>query len=293
VGADGRDLPHRLTLRIDAHHHVWDLAIRPQPWTAPFPVLARSYSMDDLRPALVANDVAATVVVQTAAVAEETTELLELASRDPAIAGVVGWVDLTARDVSENLTRLRKGPGGSHLVGIRHQVQGEAQLDWLADENVRAGLHAVAVQGLAYDLVIRPEQIPSARDAAEATPDLRFILDHGGNPRIGEKELEPWSTDLATLAALPNTAVKLSGLVSWAGAGWSADVLRPYADRLFTAFGPSRVLFGSDWPVCLLSASYARVVEVAEQLTAELTAAERSAVFAGNVGSWYRLDVVL
>jgi L-fuconolactonase len=277
-------------MRVDSHHHVWDLDVRPQPWTDPFPLLARSYSLDELRPAATACNIDATVVVQTVPLADETPELLELASRDPLVVGVVGWVDLTAPDVSEKLAMLRDGPGGSHLVGIRHQVQQESEPDWLARETVRTGLRAVAAHGLAYDLVIRRDQLPSARDAAEAIPELRFILDHGGNPAIELAELEPWSTDVAAFAALANTAVKLSGLVTQAAADWNPDHLRPYADHLFASFGPARVLFGSDWPVCLLRTSYEQVVESAEALTARLSAGERAAVFGSNAVSWYRLD---
>jgi L-fuconolactonase len=276
-------------MRIDSHHHVWDLDVRPQPWTASFPLLARSYSMDDLRPSLLASGIDATVVVQTVTVAQETPELLELAARDPAVVGVVGWVDLAARDVFEKLAQLREGPNGSRLVGIRHQVQEEKDLDWIAREKVRAGLRAVCVHDLAYDLVIRREQLPSAVAAAEAVPELRFILDHGGNPAIEENELEPWRRHVSALAALPNTAVKLSGLATRAGAEWSADDLRPYVNHLFSAFGASRVLFGSDWPVCLLRASYEQTVEMAEELTAELNSSERYDVFGGNAVSWYQL----
>jgi len=279
-------------VRIDSHHHVWDLEARSQPWTAPFPILARSYSMDDLRPSLIASDVAATVVVQTVTDADETPELLELAAHDPAVAGVVGWVDLTTVDVSEQLSSLCAGPHGSHLVGIRHQVQEESELNWLGAEKVRMGLRAVAAQGLTYDLVIRHEQLGSALAAAEAIPDLRFILDHGGNPPVESKGLEPWASDVAHLAELPNTAVKLSGVVTRVVADVCVEDLRPYTDHLFATFGTSRVLFGSDWPVCLVSARYAQVVEVAEHLTAWLTADERAAVFGGNAAYWYRLDPI-
>jgi L-fuconolactonase len=277
-------------VRIDSHHHVWDIDARPQPWTASFPPLARSFSIDDLRPSLAPCGIDATVVVQTVTVAEETPELLDLASRDPLIAGVVGWVDLTAPDVSDKLATLRDRPNGSQLVGIRHQVQEESELDWLGRSTVRAGLRAVAADGLTYDLIIRRDQLPAALEAAKALPELRFILDHGGNPGIEQKELEPWATDLAALAALPNVAVKLSGLVTRAAALWSLEDLRLYADRLFVAFGPSRVLFGSDWPVCLLRAGYEEVVDLAEALTVELSAGERAAVFGTNAVSWYCLE---
>jgi len=279
-----------MTVRIDAHHHVWDLAVRRQPWAEPFPVLYRSYLLDDLLPSLAAGAIDRTVLVQTVTVAAETPELLALAANEPLLVGVVGWVDLTAPDVADELGRLHEGLGGRYLVGIRHQVQEEDDVDWLAREPVRRGLCSVAAQQLAYDLVIRREQLPSAVSAARAIPELRFVLDHGGNPAIAEGRVEPWRSDITAFAALPNTAVKLSGLVTQAGPNWSVDDLRPYADHLLEAFGPARVLFGSDWPVCLLRASYEEVVSVAESLTAGLTVDERAAVFGGNAGAWYRLE---
>jgi L-fuconolactonase len=279
-----------MTVRIDAHHHVWDLAVRPQPWAEPFPVLHRSYTLDDLRPALAAGAIDRTVLVQTVTVAAETPELLALAADEPSLAGVVGWVDLTALNVADELGRLQDGLGGRHLVGIRHQVQEEHDVDWLAREPVRRGLRSVAAQQLAYDLVIRREQLPSAASAARAVPELRFILDHGGNPAIAAGEVEPWRSDLSAFAALPNTAVKLSGLVTQTAPDWSVDDLRPYADHLLEAFGPARVLFGSDWPACLLRASYEEVVSTAEALTAGLTVDERAAVFGGNAVAWYRVE---
>jgi L-fuconolactonase len=264
-------------MRIDAHHHVWDLAIRPQPWTAPFPVLARSYSLDDLRPALAAAEIDATVAVQTVTVADETSELLALADRDSLIAGVVGWVDLAA-------------PGGHHLVGIRHQVQEERGTEWFARPEVLNGLRAVAHHGLAYDLIVRNDQVTAARSVAQSIPELRFVLDHGGNPDIESADLDPWRQDISTLAALPNVVVKLSGLVTRASATWRAEQLRPYGDHLLSAFGAYRVLFGSDWPVCLLRCGYGDVVASSELLTAELNADERAAVFGGNAATWYRLS---
>jgi L-fucono-1,5-lactonase len=278
-------------MRIDAHHHVWDLDVRPQPWTASTPPLARSFSFDELRPSLIASRIDATVVVQTVTVAEETPELLDLASRESVVAGVVGWVDFTTPDVFDNLAALRSGPNGRYLVGIRHQVQEEVESDWLAGASVLDGLRAVAAHGLTYDLVVRREQLPSARKAAKAVPELRFVLDHGGNPAIEQREVEPWSTDVAAFAALPNTAVKLSGLVTSAGAQWSLDHLRFYVDHLLAAFGAGRILFGSDWPVCLLHTSYERVVEIAEALTVELNSSERAAVFGANAAAWYGLEV--
>ena len=279
-------------MRIDAHHHLWDLAVRDQPWTAGLPLLRRSFTLTDLRPELAAAGIDRTVLVQTVPVAEETPEFLALAAGEgkDVIAGVVGWVDLTAPDVADRLAALRAGPGGDALVSIRHLVQSEPDPEWLGRPDVRRGLAAVEAAGLAYDLLVRHHQLPAAIEAVAALPELRFVLDHIAKPPIAAGELEPWRSDLRRLAAAPNVAVKLSGMVTEADVElWSVADLRPYSDVVLDAFGPQRTMFGSDWPVCLLAAGYVSVVVAAESLTSELSAAERDAVFGGTAANWYLL----
>ena len=206
---------------VDAHHHVWDLAVRDQPWIAGAPMapIRRSFGVDDLRPSAHAAGVTATVLVQTVTVAAETPEMLALAAADPLVAGVVGWTDLTSPEISGELARLAAGPGGRHLVGIRHQVQGEPDPDWLRRPDVIRGLRAVAAAGLCYDLVVLPHQIAAATYAATEVPGLTLILDHAGKPPIGSGELDAWRAAIGAFAARPNTACKLSGLVTEAPAG--------------------------------------------------------------------------
>jgi L-fuconolactonase len=276
--------------RVDAHHHVWDLAVRDQPWTAEFPLLRRSFGLDELRPRLVAHDIDGTVLVQTLTVADETPELLALAAREPTVLGVVGWADLTADDVTARLDELCARPGGERLVGIRHQVQHEPDVRWLCRPDVRRGLATVGDAGLVYDLLITPPQLAAALETVTALPGLGFVLDHAAKPRIRQGELEPWRTRMVELAARDNVTVKLSGLVTEADtAAWRIEDLRPYADTVLTAFGPDRVMFGSDWPLCLLAASYDAVVDAAEQLTAGLSAHERAAVFGTTAARAYGL----
>jgi L-fuconolactonase len=274
-------------MRIDAHHHVWDLDVRDQPWTAELPALRRSFGIDELRPALVASDVDATVLVQTVAIEAETPELLALADAEPVIAGVVGWIDLTAPDAADQLARLQDGAGGGRLVGIRHQVQDEPDPRWLCRADVRRELAAVGEAGLAYDLLVKPQQLASAVDTVRALPDMRFVLDHAGKPAIRDGAIQPWHAEIAELALLPNVAVKLSGLVTEAADEWTLEQLRPYVDVLLQAFEPARIMFGSDWPVCLLAASYREVVAAAQELTAQLSSAERADVFGETAARWY------
>ena len=219
-------------LRVDAHHHVWDLAVRDQPWTAELPALRRSFALADLRPHLDAHGIGATVVVQTVCVPGETPELLALAAAEPLVAGVVGWVDLTAPDVADRLSGLRTRPGGAALVGVRHQVQEEPDPRWLCRPDVRHGLAAVADAGLAYDLVVTAAQLPAVVGTARALPQLRLVLDHAGKPPVRDRRLEPWRTQIAALARCPNTTVKLSGLVTEADHdAWTVADLRPVRRR--------------------------------------------------------------
>ncbi|MGW1952959.1 amidohydrolase family protein [Streptomyces sp. NPDC001920] len=262
---------------VDAHHHVWDLAVRDQDWiTGPaLAPLRRDFTVAGLAPEARAAGVDRTVLVQTVTVPEETPEFLALAAEHELIAGVVGWTDLTRADIAEELARLRELPGGPYLKGVRHQVQGEPDPRWLLRPDVRRGLAAVADAGLVYDLVVLPHQLPACVEAAAGHPGLTFVLDHLGKPPIAAGEREPWETSVRSLAALPNTVCKFSGMVTEADpAAWTVEDLRPYADVVLEAFGPRRLMFGSDWPVCTLAASYAHVLATAEELTSPADRAE-------------------
>ncbi|NEA99163.1 amidohydrolase family protein [Streptomyces sp. SID13726] len=272
---------------VDAHHHVWDLSVRDQDWIASGSPLRRNFTVADLVPRARAAGVDRTVLVQTVTVPEETPEFLLLAAEHDLIAGVVGWTDLTRPDVADELARLRELPGGACLKGIRHQVQGEPDPEWLLRPDVRRGLAAVAGAGLVYDLVVLPHQLPACVKAAESLPELTFVLDHLGKPPIASGALEPWATAVRTLAALPNTVCKVSGMVTEADlTSWTIDDLRPYADTVLDAFGPERSMFGSDWPVCTLGASYGEVLDIARRLT---PASAHPQVFGGTAERVYGL----
>jgi L-fuconolactonase len=274
---------------LDAHHHVWDLAVRDQDWiTGPeMAPIRRTFTVDDLRPAARAAGVEATVLVQTVTVAAETPEMLALAAADPLVAGVVGWTDLTSPAVAAELARLAAVPGGDLLVGIRHQVQSEPDPDWLRRPDVIRGLRAVAAAGLCYDLVVLPHQIPAATFAAMSVPDLTLVLDHAGKPSIGGGDLTGWAQAVKRFAALPNTVCKLSGLVTQAPKGAPPAAFKAVADVLLGAFGAERLMFGSDWPVCLLASDYAGVTALARSLVAGLPDAQQAAVFGGTAARVY------
>ncbi|WP_030904336.1 amidohydrolase family protein [Streptomyces sp. NRRL F-5126] len=277
---------------VDAHHHFWDLSVRDQAWIngPAMDPIRRDFGPADLEPETRAAGVTATVLVQTVHDARETPEFLALAQGSRLVAGVVGWTDLTHPAVADRIAALTEAPGGNRLVAIRHQVQAEPDPEWLLRPDVRRGLAAVAAAGLAYDLVLVPHQLPAAARAAALLPGLTFVLDHLGKPRIAAGQREPWARDVARLAEHANTACKLSGLVTEAAwDAWSTGDLRPYADTVIEAFGPDRLMFGSDWPVCTLAATYGEVLDAARSLVAGLGGAERAAVLAGTARRLYGL----
>lgn len=274
---------------IDSHHHLWDLARRDYPWLAgdALAPIRHNYDVTDLR----ATGATRTILVQTLPDIGETEDFLAIAdaNRD-LIAGVVGWVDLTD-DTDRSLRRLRSGRGGDLLVGIRHPAQDEPNPRWLGRRDVVAGVKAVAAAGLAYDLLVYPHQLVSALTLVPQVQDCRFVLDHAGKPAIASGRRQPWEALLRHLAAFPNVACKLSGLVTEADWNlWSPGDIRPYTDVVLAVFGPRRVMFGSDWPVCELVTGYREVLALAQELCAGLSEAESAAVFGDTAADWYRLQ---
>jgi L-fuconolactonase len=277
--------------RIDAHQHFWDPTRAEYPWmTAAMAPIARRFGPEDLAPVLAESGMSRTIVVQARTSVDETTSFLAMAAGSRFVAGVVGWVDLTDPAIDDTIAALREGAGGSFLVGIRHPVHDEPDLDWLSRPDVRRGLAAVAAAGLTYDLLVRSRELPAAIRAVRDLPDLRFVVDHLAKPAIRDGGLEPWAGLIRPLAALPNSWCKLSGLVTEADwASWTVSELEPFVGHALDVFGPTRLLFGSDWPVCLLAASYAEVVGAARELTAALAESERAAIFGGAARLAYAL----
>jgi L-fuconolactonase len=287
---------------VDAHHHVWDVTARPQPWLATHSALAplrRNFLLPELAPQAAAVGVTATVVVQTVTESGETPELLTLAATGPLVAAVVGWTDLSAPAVADALGELAAMAGGEHLAGIRHPLLTESDPDWLDRADIRRGLSALAAAGLAFDLVLPPSLLLAAVRAAARLPDVRFVLDHLGNVEVLPRPDPAWASVFTALARLPNTACKLSGIFSVpAPAGQprsgrdrddSVSHLRPYLDLALDSFGPDRLMFGSDWPVCTLGASYTDVVTAAVTLTSTLSGPEQAAILGGTARTVYRI----
>jgi L-fuconolactonase len=286
---------------VDAHHHVWDLSVRDQPYLdqPELVPLRRNFLLSDLEPEAAAEGVTSTVVVQTVTEPGETPELLALAAGSNLIAGVVGWVDLEAPDTADAIGALRELPGGDLLVGIRHPVLTEPDPDWLTRPAVLRGLADVAAAGLVFDVVATPAHLHAAVAAAEATPQLTFVLDHLGNPEISAEVDASWASAFAAFAARPNTVGKFSGFLGEPAPGPAGTTrpagqiehLRPYYEIALAGFGPQRLMFGSDWPVSTMMVGYSGVHAAARSLTADLSPAEEAAIFRDTAQRTYRLDL--
>jgi L-fuconolactonase len=278
--------------RIDSHHHFWNPTRATYPWMVgeALDPVRRPFTPDDLAPELAAHSISGTVLVQTISSEAETREFLELTERTDFIWGVVGWVDLTSPQVGDQLDALIGATGGNRLVAIRHQVHDEADPEWLSRADVRKGLAAVQERGLVYDLLVRARELPSAIETVQALPDLQFVLDHIAKPRIAEGKDPEWQERMPALAALPNVAVKLSGMVTEANwASWTPADLRPFVASAVDWFDAGRLMFGSDWPVCLLATSYDGVVNGLGEALGPISPGDADRIFGLNAVSVYRL----
>ena len=267
-------------MRIDAHQHFWDLGRFEYNWMPPEPsVLRQTFLPDRLARILTRNRFEGSVLVQANTLLAETHWLLDLANANEFIRAVVGWVDLTDPLLGSVLDELQKNP---KFKGVRHPVHDEADDRWLMRADVGAGLAELARRGLTYDLLLRPRHLPLVPVIAERVPDLRMVIDHIAKPLIAAQVLEPWDRDMGVASQLPQVYCKLSGMITEADPkSWTADHLRPYVNHVMQSFGPDRLMFGSDWPVCMLAGTWkealaaftqcigAQSIEVREKLLGE------------------------
>ncbi len=274
-----------MSVRIDAHHHVWQLARGDYGWLTPkLAPIYRDFSLEDLSPLLKHGRIDATILVQAAPTVAETAFLLDIAARSPFVAGVVGWTDFEAPDQAAGVAALAADP---LLVGLRPMVQDIADDDWLLRADLAPAFAAMARHRLVLDALALPRHLPRVRRLGERHPDLVVVLDHVGKPHIATGGLDPWRADLASLAERPNTYCKLSGLVTEARPDWRPEQLRPYVAHVLACFGPERVMWGSDWPVVDLAGGYDRWLQAAEFLLQDEPEFARRAIFGGTAERVY------
>ncbi|MEY9853511.1 L-fuconolactonase [Leifsonia sp. EB41] len=277
---------------IDSHHHLWDSSEGDYPWmVGDFAALHGVHDMAELAPLLRSNEVEATVAVQARGDIEESLELLRAASAHPEIAGVVGWVDLTAPAVGEQLATLRSAPGGDHLVGVRHGAADETDPDWLRRDDVIRGLRIVSDAGLTFDLEVTRRELAAAITVADRIPELPMVVDHLAKPSLREGVKQGWADGMTAIADRPNVMAKVSGLVTEAHWDrWTVGDLQSAVDVALEAFGPTRLMFGSDWPVCELAAPYDVVLASTEATIAALSLTEQAKILSENARTFYGLS---
>jgi L-fuconolactonase len=274
-------------MRIDAHQHFWIYNQREYDWIdETMAAIRRDFLPADLKPQLERAEFGGCVLVQVRQTLEETRWLLELAKNNPFILGVVGWVDLRSPRVRADLESFA---GNSKLVGIRHIVQSEPD-DFLLDADFQRGISMLEEFDLAYDLLIYTKHLPLAAEFVKRFPRQRFVLDHLAKPPIRSGAVDLWARGIRELASFPNVYAKVSGLVTEADwHAWKPEDVRPYLDVAFESFGAKRLMIGSDWPVCTVAASYARVVNLVKDYMSNYAVQEQEAVLGGNAASFWRL----
>ncbi|MGH9969032.1 MAG: amidohydrolase family protein [Pyrinomonadaceae bacterium] len=273
---------------IDSHQHFWQVGHFDYPWMSPeVEVLYRDYLPPMLEPILKECGVSKTVLIQASNSLAETYWMLNLAERYQFIAGVVGWIDLTDEGMEQELEVLT---ANLKFKGVRHLVESEPREDWLVQPAVLRGLRLLEKHHVTYDLLVHTHHLKHVKTVAETCPNLSLVIDHMAKPPVASGETAKWANELKAVAAYPNINCKLSGLVTEANlTSWTTDDLRPFVERALEFFGPKRMMFGSDWPVCLLAASYDQVLKSFQSLLAGVGEEDRNRIFAGNATEFYRL----
>jgi L-fuconolactonase len=276
-------------MRVDSHQHFWKASRGDYYWMTPeVPILQRDYYPENLKPSLAKHHIDKTILVQAAPTVEETDFLLGLAQRHDFVAGVVGWLDLEGKDFAKQFAAYRQKP---KFIGIRPMLQDLSEDDYILKPAVLESLQLTARAGFPFDFLTYTRHLPYVLRALDKAPNLRAVVDHISKPEIREQKMEPWKSLVRELAQNPNVYCKLSGMITEADhAKWKPDHLRPYVDHVVECFGFERVMFGSDWPVCLLAGSYDQVIETLRTLLDPvLDEVYEAAVFGGNAARFYKV----
>ncbi len=274
-------------MKIDAHQHFWQISRGDYGWLTPeVGEIYRDFLPSDLAPILKDAGINGTILVQAAPTAAETQFMLELANQTPFIKGVVGWVDFEAPDAADQIAKLAEHP---KLVGLRPMIQDIADDAWMLRPALAPAFDAMIAHDLTFDALTLPRHLGHLETLLARHPNLRVVIDHGSKPEIREGKLDGWAKDMAALAQQTTAYCKLSGLVTEAAIDWQTETLKPYVDHLINSFGPDRLIWGSDWPVCLLASDYPRWNSTTDQLLAHLSQADQDAIRGGNAQRAYKL----
>ena len=279
-------------MKIDSHHHIWDLNVRDQDWMVGdlFAPIRRNFSLADLREAAKNCGIDKVVTVQTVTNYSETPELLEIAENDPMVAGVVGWLDVSAKDAISHLDKYQILKGSKYLRGIRDIVQDHPDSNYLARPQVIDNVKELGRRGIAFDILTKTPELPGAIELVKQNPNVQFVLDHISKPYIAKNEFEPWKSLIKVIASFENVVCKVSGLVTEASwKKWRTEDFIPYFEIILESFGGTRLMYGSDWPVCTLSGSYEEVFNLANELTKNLSPEESQSFWGGCAIKAYNL----
>ena len=280
-------------MKIDSHHHLWDLAIRPQEWMVGdgMEPVSRNFDTDDLRSAIAGTGIEKTVLVHATTTYDETYELLEIAEKDSTVIAVVGWLKIDSPDAIAQCEKYLQAPGASYLKGIRDVAQDLPDSNYLANPQSITTVRQLGKMGLTYDILTKTPELRAAIELVKACPNVQFVLDHISKPYIAKEEIEPWKSLITELASYENVICKISGMVTEARWNvWEVDDFRPYVDHIIASFTPERLMFGSDWPVALLATpSYSEVVRLAETLTTKFSESENELFWRETAISAYKI----
>jgi L-fuconolactonase len=273
-------------MRIDSHQHFWEYNAQEYSWIDDnMAVLRRDFLPENLKAELEPVNLHGSIAVQARQTIDETRWLLELAENNPVVLGVIGWVDLRSPNLAAQLDEFCNHP---KFVGVRHVVQDEPDDRFLLKPDFIAGLKEVEARKLVYDLLVFPKQLPAAIELVAQFPNMRFVLDHIAKPAIKEQKLQLWQDDISILAGFPNVYCKVSGMVTEADwQNWKQEDFKPYLDIIFKAFGPERLMFGSDWPVCTMAGKYKQVFGLVDNYLAEQSPEVKEAIFGENARKVY------
>lgn len=274
---------------IDAHHHAWKYNPIQYGWIdESMSVLKKDFLLQEIHKVFAKNGVEGSVLVQAVESTEETDFLLRLADQSDMIKGVVGWVDLQSEDV---VGKLQEYVGRAKLKGFRHVVQKEPDPSFMLNDNFQRGIDALQQFDFTYDILIFPNQLPAAIQLAKNFPNQSFVLDHIAKPYINDGKISEWAKNLRLLAENENVHCKISGIVTEANwENWTYDQIAPYLDVVLEAFGIDRLMYGSDYPVCLLAAPYDTVIGIVKKYFTSFPPVDQQKVFGGNAMRFYKLS---